>query len=116
MNEFKRPDNDPDLEVELDLLPTDQGGRKYPLWQGCRLPHDFGLMDELNDGMYEFLGTPPAPGENGRAFIWLLVPERNEKRLYPGIKFNVWDGRFIGTGKIIRVINPKLMADAEQPL
>ena len=56
--EFTRPTHEPDLEVELSLFPTDQGGRKYPLWQGCRIPHDFGLPDEMNDGMYEFVNAP----------------------------------------------------------
>ena len=37
MMQFTRPTQEPDLEVELTLFPTDQGGRKYALWQGCRL-------------------------------------------------------------------------------
>lgn len=114
MSEFNRPNREPDLEVELSLLPTEKGGRKNPLWQGCRLPHDFGLPDEMNDGMYEFIGDPPHPGSSQKALIWLLAPERNQNRLFPGFGFRVWDGHFIGHGKVVRVINPLLRVDAEQ--
>ncbi|NMG04875.1 hypothetical protein [Azoarcus taiwanensis] len=98
----------------MDLLATDKGGRKLPLWQGCRLPHDFGLPEELNDGMYEFLGEPPHPGSTQKALIWLLAPERNQGRLYQGFEFRAWEGHIIGKGKIVRVLNPILRADAEQ--
>jgi hypothetical protein len=113
MREFKRPSQEPDLEVELRLLPTESGGRKNALWQGCRVPHDFGLPEEFNDGMYEFVGNPPAPGESQRAFVWLLVPERNHGRFMPGFEFSIWEGRTIGTGRIIRVVNAALAASAQ---
>lgn len=110
MSEFKRPARPPDLEVDISLLATEAGGRTLPLWQGCRLPHDFGLPDEFNDGMYEFLGNPPAPGESQRAMIWLLAPERNAGRLCEGFEFKAWESRFIAQCKIIRVVNPILSA------
>ena len=113
MSEFKKPNRDTDLEVELYLLPTEQGGRKKPLWQGCRLPHDFGLPEEFNDGMYEFLGEPPRPGGSQKAHIWLLAPERNQGRISQGFEFRVWAGGFIGHGKVIRIINPLLSVDAK---
>ncbi len=112
MNDFKRPDQEPDLEVEIDLLTTDQGGRKQPLWQGCRTPHDFGLPDEMNDGMYEFPDGPPSPGETARAFVWLLAPERNAGRLSPGREFKMWEGKIIAHGRILKVINKELRTNA----
>jgi hypothetical protein len=114
MSDFRRPNREPDLEVELSLLSTDEGGRKHPLWQGCRLPHDFGLLDEMNDGTYEFTGEPPDPGNSQRAYVWLLAPERNQGRIYDGFEYRIWDGHFIGHGKVIRAINPILRVDAEQ--
>lgn len=113
MNDFKRPDREPDLEVEVSLLPTDQGGRKQPLWQGCRYPHDFGLPDEMNDGMHEFPDGPPAPGETARSLVWLLARERNAGRLSVGHPFKMWEGKIIAQGKIMRVINKELRTDAE---
>lgn len=114
MPEFKRPPREPDLEVELRLLSVESGGRVNALWQGCRMPHDFGLPEELNDGMYEFAGDPPAPGASQRAFVWLLAPERNHGRFERGFEFSIWEGRIIGTGKIIRVVNASLAASAQQ--
>jgi hypothetical protein len=110
---FKRPSRSPDLEVELTLFTAANGGRTLPLLQGCRLPNDFGLPGELNDGMYEFLGDPPSPGCSQKAVIWLLAPERNEGRLSSGFEFRPWERGFIGVGKITRVINPMLNIDAE---
>jgi hypothetical protein len=114
MREFNRPPQEPDLEVELRLLPTESGGRAKALWQGCRVPHDFGLPEELNDGMYEFAGNPPAPGTSQRAFVWLLAPNRNRGRLEPGFEFSIWEGRTIGTGRILRVLNASLAVAAQQ--
>jgi hypothetical protein len=109
---FKRPDREADIEVELSLLDTAAGGRKFPLWQGCRLPHDFGLPDEWNDGMYEFVGDPPTPGAKGTAKVWLLAPDRNRGRFDVGFKFRVWDGRrWIGDGRITAVLNPELRSN-----
>jgi hypothetical protein len=111
MMQFTRPTQEPDLEVELTLFPTDQGGRKYALWQGCRIPHDFGLPDEMNDGMYEFIGQPPQPGETQRAYVWLLAPERNRGRIDVGFEYRIWESRFVGKGKVLRVINRILRAE-----
>ena len=109
MQQFKRPDHSPDLEVEMHLYPEEVSGRKAPLWQGCRLPHDFGLKDEFNDGMYEFSSSAPSPGEVQKALLWLLAPERNAGRLYEGFEFKAWEGRFIATCKVLQVLNPALI-------
>ena len=109
MSDFKRPDREPDLEVEISLLSTEEGGRKQPLWQGCRLPHDFGLPNEINDGMYEFLGKPPGPGETQIARVWLLAPERNAGRLHVGFEFRAWERVFFAHCRVIKVLNPVLV-------
>jgi hypothetical protein len=111
---FKRPSREPDLEVELMLFATDEGGREQVLWQGCRMPHDLGLPDEMNDGMYEFIGCPPSPGETARAWLWLLAPDRNQCRIAVGFEYQVWEGRVIGKGRVLRVINPLLRAEQGQ--
>ncbi|WP_157667466.1 hypothetical protein [Comamonas serinivorans] len=114
MLEFSRPPREPDLEVELHLLPTESGGRAEAPLQGYRVPHDFGLPGEMNDGLYEFTGEPPAPGASQRAFVWLLAPDRNYGRFEPGFEFSIWEGRNIGTGRIICVLNAALAIAAQQ--
>ncbi len=106
--EYKRPDRDPDLEVELSLFGPDAGGRDRPLWQGCRVPHDFGHSDGYNTGMYEFSHTAPSPGETCTALVWLMAPEVNAGRLCPNFEYKIWDGRFIGQGTILKILNPIL--------
>lgn len=103
-----RPDRLPDLQVELRLFATASGGPQQPLPQGCRLPNDFGLPGELNDGMYIFNADPPGPGQTALAELWLLAPERNAGRLYEGFKFFLWNGRLIGEGIVRKVVNPDL--------
>jgi len=106
--DFTRPERNPDLRVRLTLLSTASGGPRRGLSQGCRIPHDLGLPGEFNDGMYEFVGLPPEPGASSEAVIWLLAPERNVGRLYLGFQYKIWDGRFIGSGEILEVINADL--------
>jgi hypothetical protein len=116
MIDFRRPDREPDLEVELSLLPAEQGGPKRPMVSGIRVPNDFGLPDGLSDGMYEFPQDGLLqPGSTGRAFVWLLAPERNAGRFSPGFEFKIWSGRWLGKGKILKVLNPQLKSNAEQP-
>jgi hypothetical protein len=109
---MRKPERPPDLEVELRLFSTEEGGLQQSLPQGCRLPNDFGLEGEMNDGMYIFKGDPPPPGETGLAELWLLVPERNAGRLQAGSKFYPWHMRLIGEGTVREVINPLLRLQA----
>ena len=50
---------------------------------------------------------------NQKAYVWLLAPERNRHRLSKGFEYRIWDGRFIGQGTILKVINPILNNDEE---
>lgn len=105
---MRRPDRAADLEIELCLFPTEKSGLHKALPQGCRVPNDFGVQGEMNDGMYIFHGDPPGPGETGFAELWLLVPERNAGRLSAGSKFYPWHMKLIGEGTVKEVINPLL--------
>ena len=108
---FNRPHGPPDLRVRLTMLSTSEGGRDKPLWQGCRMPHDFGLPEELNDGLYEFVPRPPAPGESAVGNLWLLAPERNAGRLSPGFEFRAWaEGKFFANCVVLEVVNEALRA------
>jgi hypothetical protein len=109
---MRKPERPPDLEVELRLFSTEEGGLAHSLPQGCRLPNDFGLEGEMNHGMYIFKGDPPDPGETRLAELWLLIPERSAGRLQAGSKFYPWHMRSIGEGIVRKVINPVLRLDA----
>lgn len=109
---MRRPDRPADLEVELRLFASEESGLLTALPQGCRLPNEFGVQGEMNDGMYIFQHDPPGPGETGIAELWLLVPERNSGRLHEGSKFYPWHMKLIGEGTVRRVLNPILRSPA----
>ncbi len=75
-------------------------------------PHDFGIEGEMNDGLYEFQGGPPAPGETAEALLWLLAPERNAGRLHPGFEYGVWERTKIAEGAVLEVLNPNLASSS----
>jgi len=104
---FQRPPREPDIEAEISAVPTDQGGRRHPLFSGYRPNHDFRIEGELNDAMHEYPDNGCIePGCTGRAFLWLLSPERQSKRLHEGFEFTVKEGsRIVGHGRITRVLN-----------
>jgi elongation factor Tu len=99
----------PDIEAEITFLSTENGGRRSAAKSGYRPTHDFGL-DTLNDAAHEYIGMESvSPGQSARANLWLLVPEYQNGRLYPGFKFTVKEGpRIVGHGVVVAVINPIL--------
>jgi translation elongation factor EF-Tu-like GTPase len=103
----------PDLVAQVDFLPTIQGGRKAPAGSGYRASHDFGL-ETLNDAVHEYIGQEfGTPGQSVLTNLWLLVPELQVGRLYPGFEFTVQEGaRLVGRAVVKEVLNAKLRSDA----
>ncbi len=104
----------PDLIAQIDFLPTEQGGRTLPAHSGYRPNHDFGLKGTLNDAAHEYIGQEAvAPGESVLANLWLLAPEFQAGRLYPGFRFTVQEGsRVVGRAVVQQVLNAALRSDA----
>ncbi|MGC4077935.1 MAG: hypothetical protein QM702_13085 [Rubrivivax sp.] len=103
----------PDIEAEIEFLPTERGGRRAPAVSGYRPDHDFGLAGTLNGAAHEYIGCDAAaPGQTVRAHLWLFVPEYQEGRLHPGFEFTVQEGeRIVGRGVVSKVLNPVLRHD-----
>lgn len=103
---------EPDLEAEVYLLTTEEGGRQSGVTSGYRPDHHFGREDpdELNGAQHEYPdGGALGLGETKRALLWLLVPEENEGRLYEGMEFSAREGaRVVARGRITRVLAPAL--------
>lgn len=106
----RRPPGPPDLEASITYLTTEAGGRKLPIASGYRPNHDFGLKGELNDAQHEYPDVEwVQPGQTVRSLLWLLVPERQPGRFYPGLSFAVREGpRVVGHGKVLSVLNKAL--------
>lgn len=114
MSAMSIPNRAPDVEAEIFFLPTCDGGRSSPAWQGYRTVHDFGLPGILNDASHGYIGRASAqPGGSTRANIWLAVPELQQGRLYPGFEFEVREGRrIVAHGVIHKVLNSNLRRSA----
>jgi hypothetical protein len=107
-----RPPNPPDFIAEIRLLPEQ---RKHfvseGLGTGFRAAHDFQHPeDQLNDAMHFVVGKEFLPlGVLANSEVWLLVPERQTGRLYPGFKFNIHaGGEVVGHGSVVEVVNNDL--------
>jgi len=105
-----RPSKPPDLKADITFLRTAAGGRSRPVCSGYRPTHDFGLGEILNDAHHEYTGADTVqPGDSVQAELWLLVPEYQLGRLYPGFEFTVQEGsRVVGHGVVVEVVNPAL--------
>jgi len=99
-----------DLEASVTFMRSDEGGRRRPAFNGYTPTHQFKDHEELNDGEHFYPNAGQmAPGETGIVMIQLKHPERNHGALQEGISFSVQEGNHvIGTGRIIRVLNPRL--------
>lgn len=110
-----RPTTPPDIEAEIYFLPTEQGGRRSPAFSGYRPTHDFHIPGMFNDAHHEYIGRQQVPpGETALAQLWLLAPEFQVGRLYPGFNFTVQEGaRIIGRGTVTKVLNVTLQSNSE---
>lgn len=104
----------PDLEADITFLSTEEGGKKCAVRSNYRPSHDFGLVGMLNDAHHEFVGCESvAPGETARSTLWLLAPECQVGRFYPGFEFTVHEANhLVARGVIVAVVNPVLRAGA----
>jgi translation elongation factor EF-Tu-like GTPase len=111
---MSRPGRPPDIEADIRFLSTDDGGRSGPVLSGYRLTHDFSVDGMLNDAHHEYVGVESvAPGTTARAQLWLLAPEYQAGRLYPGFQFTVQEGpHIVAHGEVVHVLNPTLRATA----
>lgn len=106
------------LEAEIDLLPTERGGRRGPVFSGYRPALWFGETGpsgepELHSAM---LRLPRAqqlgPGERGHVLITPLAYE-TWPPVRPGTRFDVYDaGRAVGAG-VLRSTPTRSVAESE---
>ena len=98
-------DGEPDVEVEITLLRTDEGGRTTPCRSGYRPPFYY-------DGQYwiAFYVFPAddwiQPGDTVRALVTFLKPESHRGRLYPGKEFELREGsHLVARGRVTRLMS-----------
>ena len=102
---------DPDFIARLTYLAIEQGGRRTPAGTGHR-PHtrfdganDLVTIEQVFAEEKEFI----LPGESLEAEMTVIAKERFTGKLYAGLTFEFFDGdKLIGSGTVLKVLNPKL--------
>ena len=88
------------LVAQINLLPTEHGGRFTPLVSG-EWRTVFGIGGEHWSARLQFSGNP-APGETFEAGVQFLVAEAVQH--FPvGAHFTVWENGNKGEGRVLRV-------------
>ena len=101
----------PDFIATVTYLPTEEGGRKNPVYSGYRPLVKFEIGELYTSGQQVFIGTNSVkPGEAVEAEITILSKEAFQNCLYVGMKFNFMETpkQTLGTGVITKVINNEL--------
>ena len=95
----------PDIIAQITLLPTSAGGRQGPTPTeifGCPL----GFGDQHFDVRFDLTAIGSvSPGETVQVPGKFLSPDLIKNRLRVGSQFTLWEGKKIGEGKILEVIN-----------
>lgn len=93
----------PDLLVEIDLLPTSEGGRTGltpETWFGCPVA----ISSEYFDARMDLTAVGSiAPGQHVQAPLKFLSPELTMPRVAVGQVLELWEGRTIGHATILAV-------------
>lgn len=95
----------PDIIAQVTLLPTFEGGRKSATpsnYFGCPL----GFENEYFDVRLDLseVGSV-APGDTVRVPAKFVCPDLIKSRFSVGSIFILWEGKKIGEGKVLEVIN-----------
>ncbi len=100
-----------DIEVEIEFLRHEYGGRKTSAFSGYR-PQFFYNGNDW-DAVHEYIGTETVePGDRVKAYLAFMSPQEHDGNIYPSMPFLVREGnRMIGFGTVLKVINlPKSAA------
>jgi hypothetical protein len=93
----------PNITAQVSLLPSAEGGRKGPTPPdvfGCPV----GISGEFFDMRIDLsMVGPLRPGTSAEVPIRFLRPDLVVPLLHPGDTFTLWEGRTIGTGKVLRI-------------
>jgi elongation factor Tu len=95
----------PDIEAEITFVPTEQGGRKTPVFSGYRPQFYYGEQDWDADQEYPDVDSV-LPGQTVRALLRFVSPEAQIGRIHPGLEFQVREGaHVVGHGKVTKVLH-----------
>jgi elongation factor Tu len=96
----------PDVEADIYLLPSSEGGRSAPAFSGYRPQHQI-RADYQTSGTHQYAQRERlAPGESTRGTITFITPEAYPNSLRAGDVIDILEGsRLVGRATIVRVLN-----------
>jgi hypothetical protein len=107
-----RPSTPPDFVAEIWLDPAQRSHfTRDGLLTGFTAIHDFKHPEGgVNDGLHFLVNRDELTlGRVGETEVWLLCPERQLGRFYPGFEFDIHSGAsIVGHGFITKVVNEQL--------
>jgi hypothetical protein len=94
----------PEIIVEITLYPSEVGGRKGAILQG-EYRGVLGVGSE-NFSVRFFVPFEDgfSPSQTQRFGVQFLVPEAALPHFPAGAEFSVWEGRVIGSGRVLEVL------------
>ena len=105
-----------DVEAEITLLPTAEGGRKTATFSGYRPNHKV-REDYLTSGEIQYIGCDELlPGQTVHGTIMFAAPKYYPHSLWVGREIAIQEGgRVVGHARITAIFNP-LLERLGQPL
>jgi len=105
--------SNPDVEAEITLLPTIEGGRETAARSGYRPAHKV-REDYLTSGMHQYIGCDAVlPGQTVRGTITFITPEAYPHCLWVGRVIDIQEGsRVVGRARITKIMNVLLEVTA----
>jgi elongation factor Tu len=92
------------LKAIITLFPTDQGGRKNPVYTGYRPSFAFNTEKYYSGEIRLIARKELQPGQTSKAYIRLLPAKTIRKNLKPADAFRITEGnKTIGSGIIEKV-------------
>jgi hypothetical protein len=88
--------------ADVELLPTDKGGRRWPIVQQFRCPA--GIDDKLFDVVIDLSSIGSlSPGQSARLPMEFQRPDLVFPLLRLGSEFTLWESGTIGHGRVIEI-------------
>lgn len=92
------------LKATITLFPTDQGGRKKPVYTGYRPSFAFNTEKHYSGEIELIAREELQPGQTSKAYIKLLPAKTIRKNLKPADAFSITEGnKTVGSGVIEEV-------------
>ena len=93
-----------DIEAEITLLTTEEGGRQGPAFSGYRPQFYYDGHDW--DAVHSYIGVESVyPGQTVMAYLSFVSPQYHVGKLYPDKEFLLRKGqRVVGKGRVTKIL------------